>query len=697
MFGFFYMINTFNEKGGIVLNSLNQSVAGIKGVGPKKSEILKSLGIETVEDLLTYYPFRYDDIQEKMLDEIQDQEKVVLKGTVLAEPVVNYYGYKKSRMVFRMLTEQAVINVTFFNQPFLKSKINANEDVAIYGKWDGRRKALTGMKILATQEEEVDFSPIYHVNKQIRQKTLVDLIRQVWEMYGEELEETLPGWLLEKYRLMPRGKAAYAMHFPEKIEENRLAKRRLAFEEFFIFQLKMIQLKHQETAKELGKGIKYDVKALKAFIQTLPFELTPAQKRVVNEICGDLRSDKHMHRLLQGDVGSGKTIVAAIALFAVVSEGYQGALMVPTEILAEQHMESLTEVFSKVGVSVGLLTSSTKTAERRRILAELASGELQVIVGTHSLIQEEVVFHDLGLVIIDEQHRFGVNQRRLLREKGNHADVLFMTATPIPRTLAITAYGEMDVSVIDELPAGRIPIETRWILPKQVDTVLTWLNGQLKNGQQVYVICPLIEESEMLDVKNATEIYEHLKQFFEPNFKVALLHGKMKSQEKDDIMTAFKENQTQILVSTTVIEVGVNVPNATTMMIMDADRFGLAQLHQLRGRVGRGSLASYCILVANPKSDQGKERMKIMTETTDGFVLSQKDLEMRGPGDFFGAKQSGLPEFKVGDIVADEAILETARIEATELLDDPTWMEKAENQSLVKALKEKLEETEYFD
>ncbi|MGL5685238.1 MAG: ATP-dependent DNA helicase RecG [Vagococcus fluvialis] len=679
------------------MDELNQSVAWLKGVGPKKSEVLNSLGIKTVYDLLTYYPFRYDDIQEKSLDEIQDQEKVVLKGTVLAEPVVSYYGFKKSRLVFRMMTEQAVIGVTFFNQPFLKSKINASEEIAIYGKWDGRRKALTGIKVLATQEEELDFSPIYHVNKQIRQKTLVDLIKQTWELYGHLLPENLPEWLTSKYRLMPKRQAAYAMHFPETIEENRLAKRRLAFEEFFLFQLKMIQLKKQETSKDLGKSIMYDVTVLKEFIKTLPFELTGAQKRVVNEICADLRTQEHMHRLLQGDVGSGKTIVAAIALYAVVSEGLQGALMVPTEILAEQHMESLTDVFSKTDVKVGLLTSSTKTVERRQILADLASGEMDIIVGTHSLIQDDIIFNDLSLAIIDEQHRFGVNQRKALREKGNQADVLFMTATPIPRTLAITAYGEMDVSIIDELPAGRIPIETRWILPKQVDSVLTWLNSQLKNGQQVYVICPLIEESEMLDVKNATEIYEHLKQFFEPNFKVGLLHGKMKSQEKDEIMTEFKDNDMQILVSTTVIEVGVNVPNATTMMIMDADRFGLAQLHQLRGRVGRGSLASYCILVANPKSDQGKERMKIMTETTDGFVLSQKDLEMRGPGDFFGSKQSGLPEFKVGDIVADEMILETARVEATQLIETDDWMNDPANASLVTSLNERREESEFFD
>ncbi|MEG0550622.1 MAG: ATP-dependent DNA helicase RecG [Vagococcus sp.] len=679
------------------MSLLENSVSTLKGVGPKRAETLQSLGIQTIYDLLTYYPFRYDDIQEKMLDDIQDQEKVVLKGTVLAEPVVSYYGFKKSRLVFRMMTEQAVINVTFFNQPFLKSKINASEEVAIYGKWDGRRKALTGMKILATQDEQEDFSPIYHVNKQIKQKTLVDLIRNAWELHGVEMEENLPEWLLEKYRLMPKVKAAYAMHFPEDIEENRLARRRLAFEEFFLFQMKMIQLKKQETSKEVGKAILYDVHKLKGFIQTLPFELTNAQKRVVNEICADLRSEDHMHRLLQGDVGSGKTIVAAIALYAVVSVGYQGALMVPTEILAEQHMESLLGLFDPLDVNVALLTSSTKQAERRRILAELESGELDILVGTHSLIQEEVQFKKVGLVITDEQHRFGVNQRKLLREKGDNPDVLFMTATPIPRTLAITAYGEMDVSVIDELPAGRIPIETRWILPKQIDSVLTWMTKQLQKGQQAYVICPLIEESEMLDVKNATEIYEHLQQFFEPNFKVGLLHGKMKSQEKDSIMNEFKENNMQVLVSTTVIEVGVNVPNASMMMIMDADRFGLAQLHQLRGRVGRGSIASYCILVASPKSDQGKERMKIMTETTDGFVLSEKDLEMRGPGDFFGSKQSGIPEFKVGDMVADAPILETARLEAIALWNEKNWEEEPKNAVLVRSLEKRNNQSEFLD
>lgn len=679
------------------MKQLSDSVATLSGVGPKRVETLKTLHIETINDLLTHYPFRYDDIQEKKLEEISDQEKVVLKGIAISDGVVNYYGHKKSRLVFRMMVEQAVITVTFFNQPFLKNKIRSSEEIAVFGKWDARRKSLTGLKIMATQQQEEEFTPIYSVNKHIKQQTLVQLIKQGFEGYGELVEENLPDYLLDKYKLMPKQQAVRAMHFPESIEENRLAKRRLAFEEFFLFQLKMIQLKEEETAKERSNPILYDVDELKQFIKTLPFELTNAQKRVVNEICADMRSPYHMHRLLQGDVGSGKTMVAALALFAAYTVSYQGALMVPTEILAEQHMESLSELFENTPVRVALLTGSTKAKARRQILAELAEGEIDILVGTHALIQEEVQFSNLGIVITDEQHRFGVNQRKILREKGNHPDVLFMTATPIPRTLAITTYGEMDVSIIDELPAGRKPIETRWALPKQLDSILETMRELVRQGQQAYVICPLIEESEMLDVKNATEIYEHLSTFFSPTYHVDLLHGKMKADEKDAIMQKFKDNDTQVLVSTTVIEVGVNVPNATMMVIIDADRFGLAQLHQLRGRVGRGKKVSYCVLIANPKSEQGKERMKIMTETTDGFVLSQKDLEMRGPGDFFGAKQSGLPEFKVGDMVADFIMLETAREEAISLWKTPDWVQDKSFAPLAKSIKSTTYQLNHLD
>lgn len=675
---------------------IQEAVSVLPGVGPKRVQTLAELGIVTVEDLLSYYPFRYEDIQEKNLLEINDQEKVTLKGVIVSAPVVSRFGYKKSRLQFRMMQDHAVFMVSFFNQPYLKEKIEVGEELAVYGKWDAKRKSMNGMKILGGKQTE-EYAPIYHVTKSIRQSTLVDLIKVAFEKFGDQVPEDLPEYLLEKYRLMPRKQAMRAMHFPKNPAESHQAKRRVVFEEFFLFQMRMQGLKKSERSEKNGIAIRYDVERLKTFTQTLPFELTDAQKRVTNEICYDLRSQKHMQRLLQGDVGSGKTVVAAIALYAAMTAGFQGALMVPTEILAQQHLESLTQLFDSLEMNVALLTGSTKTKERRAILAGLQNGEIDVIVGTHALIQDDVQFNNLGLVITDEQHRFGVNQRRVLREKGLHPDVLFMTATPIPRTLAITAYGEMDVSVIDQMPAGRIPIKTSWIKPKQLEHTLDWAKLELKAGHQLYVICPLIEESEALDVKNATEIYEHLSEYYAPDYQVSLLHGKMKNAEKEAIMEEFKDNQSQILVSTTVIEVGVNVPNATVMFIMDADRFGLAQLHQLRGRVGRGSDASYCILVASPKNEMGKERMKIMTETNNGFVLSEKDLELRGPGEVFGFRQSGLPQFLIADLVNDANVLEVARDEANQIWQLEDWRTDPAFAPLAKMLKPIETGETYFD
>lgn len=672
------------------------SVRTLAGVGEKRAEHLATLGIETIRDLLEYYPFRYEDIQERKLSEIQDQEKVTLRGVVVSPAVLSRFGYKKSRLQFRMMQNNDVFNVSFFNQPYLKEKINVSEELAVYGKWDAKRQSLTGMKILASGQVE-EFAPIYHVNKQIRQKTLLELIRRGFTEYGETIEENLPQTLIEKYRLMPKKEAMIAMHFPETPAQHHQAKRRVVFEEFFLFQMRIQGLKHREKSEKNGLTIAYDVERVKHFTKQLPFELTTAQKRVTNEICRDLLSPNHMQRLLQGDVGSGKTVVAAIALYATVTAGFQGALMVPTEILAQQHTESLQQLFDPLEIKLGLLTGSTKARERREILEQLQTGEIDVLVGTHALIQEGVDFQQLGLVITDEQHRFGVNQRKILREKGWRPDVLFMTATPIPRTLAITAYGEMDVSIIDELPAGRIPVETRWVKPAQLEQILGWSLKEIQAGHQMYVICPLIEESEMLDVQNATEIYEQLKAYYAPNYEVALLHGRMKNEEKDQIMQAFKENQTQILVSTTVIEVGVNVPNATMMLIMDADRFGLAQLHQLRGRVGRGAKASYCILLANPKNEMGKERMKIMTETTNGFVVSEKDLELRGPGEVFGARQSGLPDFVAADLVQDAHILEVAQKEAQEIWKQKNWQVLPENQMLAREIEKADAKAQFFD
>lgn len=677
--------------------NLQDPVTALSGVGEKRAETLATLGIETIEDLLSYYPFRYEDIQERQIQEINDQEKVTLKGLVVSPAVLNRFGYKKSKLSFRLMQENDVFMVSFFNQPYLKDKVVVGEEIAIYGRWDAKRQTLNGMKILSSSSQNEGFSPIYHVNKSIRQTTLIQLIKQAFEQYYGYIEENLPQNLVDKYRLFARNEAMWAMHFPKTMEDHHQAKRRVIFEEFFVFQMKIQGLKTKEKAEKNGLSIPYDIQKLKAFIASLPFELTNAQKKVTNEICKDLLSPKHMQRLLQGDVGSGKTIVAAIVLYAATTAGFQGALMVPTEILAQQHYQSLAELLHSFEVNVALLTGSTKTKERQQILTDLKSGELDIIIGTHALIQDEVDFAHLGLVITDEQHRFGVNQRKVLREKGYKPDVLFMTATPIPRTLAITAYGEMDVSIIDEMPAGRIPIVTRWVLPKQLDQVLKWGQTELASHHQMYVICPLIEESESLDVENAQKIYEQLRDYYAPDYQVGLLHGRMKNDEKDAVMQAFKENQLQVLVSTTVIEVGVNVPNATAMIIIDADRFGLAQLHQLRGRVGRGSQASYCILVANPKNEVGKERMKIMTQTNNGFVVSQKDLELRGPGEVFGNRQSGLPVFHFADIVADAHILEVAKEEAQAIYAQKDWQILPMYQDLVNYLGTDKNNGEFFD
>ncbi|AGY81541.1 ATP-dependent DNA helicase RecG [Carnobacterium inhibens] len=668
--------------------SIYDSVSVLPYVGEKRLEALHQLGIHTIADLLSHYPIRYEDIQEKDLLEIEDQEKVTLKGNVVSEAVVSRFGPKKNRLSFRLIIEHAVITVTFFNQPYLKSKIVTGEEMAVFGKWDAKRKSLMGIKILGTRSdaEHGDFESVYSANKHIKQSTILQLITEAFKLYEDLIPEVVPQELKTKYRLISHHDAISAMHFPASEEQKVQARREVVFEEFLLYQMRMQIVRKKQKAMGKGNSVNYNVKDLRNFIETLPFELTKAQKRVVNEICSDLRQPIHMHRLLQGDVGSGKTIVAAIALYAAANVGFQSALMVPTEILAEQHMESLDELFDPLEVKIALLTGSTKTKDRRIILEQLANGELDVLIGTHALIQEDVHFSRLGLVITDEQHRFGVNQRKLLRDKGKDADVLFMTATPIPRTLAITTYGEMDVSIIDEMPAGRIPIQTTWIKPQNFEKTLEFIEIQLKKGSQAYVICPLIEESESLDVKNATDIYEKLSVYYGGRFEVGLLHGKMKSSEKESIMENFKERKLDVIVSTTVIEVGVNVPNATTMVIYDADRFGLSQLHQLRGRVGRGVKESYCILVANPKTENGIERMKIMTETTDGFLLSEKDLELRGPGDLFGNKQSGLPDFRVGDIIGDFGALEAARQEAAQLVNQKDFLTNKKYQPIREAV-----------
>ncbi|HEM6189901.1 TPA: ATP-dependent DNA helicase RecG [Streptococcus suis] len=670
------------------MKSLSDYLLVLPGIGPKSAEKFLKVGIHTIEDLLTYFPFRYEDFESKSILDLQDGEKAVVVGSVVSPANVQYYGYKRNRLRFSIKQGDLVVSVSFFNQPYLADKIVMGQEIAIWGKWDKAKASLTGMKMLAQVSE--DLQPVYHVAQGISQSNLVKAIKSAMDLgYLELLEENLPTVLLEKYRLLNRKQAVFALHFPVNLGEYRQALRRIKFEELFYFQVQLQLLK--DSNKNVSNGLKIDYDSIKVDqqIEELPFELTAAQANALSEILADMQSSSHMNRLLQGDVGSGKTVVAGLAMFAAVSAGMQAAIMVPTEILAEQHYQSFRQLFPDL--SIALLTGGMKVAERRAALEAISDGQVDMIVGTHALIQESVSYHQLGLVVTDEQHRFGVKQRRLFREKGANPDVLMMTATPIPRTLAITAFGDMDVSIINQLPTGRKPIITRWVKHQQLPTVLEWLEKELKSGAQVYFISPLIEESEALDLKNAIDLQAELQAYFGSQVTVDLLHGKMKNDEKDAIMQAFKDRKSDILVSTTVIEVGVNVPNATVMVIMDADRFGLSQLHQLRGRVGRGHKQSYAILVANPKTESGKERMKIMTETTDGFILAEADLKMRGSGEIFGTRQSGLPEFQVANIVEDYPILEEARRVASQIVSEENWQENPNWSVLLNHLKDREE------
>ncbi|UOQ43090.1 ATP-dependent DNA helicase RecG [Halobacillus salinarum] len=671
---------------------LRQPINEVKGVGEKVAAHLNELGLFTVEDLLFYFPFRYDSYEVKPLTELAHNEKATIEGKVVSEPSLSYFGRRKSRLTMTLQVEQFAVKAVMFNRAFAKKQIQQGDTITVTGKWDQQRLQITVSQYKKGESKSQEpIQPVYSLKENLTLNTLRKVIKTALDDYSHEVQEILPEDIKNSYKLPDRAGALHQMHYPQSRILLKHAKRRFIYEEFLLFQLKMQLLRksHRESTK--GNAQRYNNDELTSFVQSLPYELTNAQKKSLAEILKDMKSSYRMNRLLQGDVGSGKTAVAAIALYASLTSGKQGALMVPTEILAEQHFHSLQEMFHS-RANVVLLTGSVKGRRRKEILERINKKEADIIVGTHALIQEEVVFNDLGMVIVDEQHRFGVQQRRTLRDKGLHPDVLFMTATPIPRTLAITAFGDMDVSVIDEMPAGRKPVETYWVKGEMTNRVLSFIHKEVADGHQAYVICPLIEESDKLDIQNAVDIYTQLSAVFEPDSSVGLMHGRLSNEEKEEVMKRFSENELQILVSTTVVEVGVNVPNATVMVIYDAERFGLSQLHQLRGRVGRGDRQSYCILLADPKGDVGKERMRIMTETNDGFELSEQDLKLRGPGDFFGRKQSGLPDFKVGDMVHDYRALETARQDALDIIEGEKWLHDP-SYSEIKAL---LEEDEHL-
>ncbi len=645
------------------------SVATLKGVGKQAAETLQEMKIETIHDLIMTFPYRHEDFQLKDLADTPHNERVTVEGRVESEPSVLFLGKKKSRTQVRVLVGRHLVKAIFFNQPYVKAKLHLGEIITLTGKWDRGRQVITvSSHSIGPRTDGADFEPVYSLKGSIHQKTFRKLMRQALDLAKEDIEDCLPKGLVETYQLAPIQDALEWVHFPPDGEAVKQARRRFVYEELLVFQLKMQALRKKNREEEGGSFIDYDLERLKKFIDSLPFDLTAAQKRVVNEICKDMKEPFRMNRLLQGDVGSGKTVVAAIALYAAHTAGLQGALMAPTEILAEQHANTLEQWFRPFSMNIALLTGSVKGKKRQMILEQLAAGEIDILIGTHALIQPEVKFHKLGLVITDEQHRFGVDQRRVLKDKGYNPDVLFMTATPIPRTLAISAFGEMDVSVIDEMPVGRKEIETYWMKKDMFGKIVGRMEKELSAGRQAYVICPLIEESDKLDYQNAVDLFQQLSMYFKDRFTVGLMHGRLHSEEKEQTMREFTEGKVDVLVSTTVVEVGVNVPNASFMLIYDAERFGLSQLHQLRGRVGRGSEQSYCVLLADPKTEIGKERMATMTETNDGFVLAEKDLQLRGPGDFFGRKQSGIPEFKMADLVHDYRALETARKDAEKLI-----------------------------
>lgn len=670
------------------MTELRSPVSELKGIGKETAGHLAALGIETIFDLLWTFPHRHEDFRLKDLAQTPHNERVTVECKVEREPTVLFLGRNKSRLQVTVLAGRHLVKVVFFNQTYLKQKLVPGSIITVTGKWDRGRQVINGTSVhFGPKTDQVDFEPVYSLKGTIPQKRFRKYMRQALDEFGMEMQDVIPMHLQTAYKLVSLREGLEGIHFPQNAEHAKQARRRFAYEELLNFQLRIQALRKVRKDNEQGTVVQFDLVKVREFIGSLPYELTGAQKRVVNEICKDLKEPHRMNRLLQGDVGSGKTVVAAICLYAAVTGGFQGALMAPTEILAEQHAENLISWFEPFGVRVALLSGSTKMKARREILEALRNGDIDILIGTHALIQPDVIFKRLGFVITDEQHRFGVEQRRILRDKGENPDVLFMTATPIPRTLAITAFGEMDVSMIDEMPAGRKGIETHWMKKEQLGSVLSKLELELASGRQAYAICPLIEESDKLDVQNAVEIYEQLALHFGHRYKVGLMHGRLPANEKDAVMRAFSDGEIHVLVSTTVVEVGVNVPNATFMVVYDAERFGLAQLHQLRGRVGRGEHQSYCVLIADPKSDEGKERMQSMTETNDGFRLAEKDLELRGPGDFFGRKQSGLPDFKVADLVHDYRTLDTARKDATTMIETEAFWHEEE----YKGLREMLE------
>lgn len=673
----------------------NKPLQYLKGVGESKAALFHRLGIFTVGDVITHYPRDYEDRSKlKKLAELQDGERCSFEGVITSKVLESRprKGFVVSRV--SIIDETGLINAIWFNQPYLKNYFKMGEKYIFFGTITKRRT----FEVLNPVYERLNNSgptntcrivPIYPATGKLTQNAIRAAIRNALEYVGNSLTEFLPEWIRNKYNLVDYLFAVQNIHYPESDDAFQKARRRLVFEELLLLQLGLINLK--SSSDSTVTGIRFSAAAeVRNFIRQLPFKLTNAQIRVFIEIERDMESIKLMNRLIQGDVGSGKTIVAVIALVKAVKSGYQGAFMAPTEILAEQHYRSIKPMLEPFGIRTALLTGSTTAKASRDLLQSVTEGKVDILIGTHALLEDKVVFQKLGLVVTDEQHRFGVRQRTTLSQKGDNPDILVMTATPIPRTLALILYGDLDISIIDELPPGRKKVMTYTVDGTMRERINKFIRKQVAQGRQVYIVCPLVEESDTVEAKAAAELAEELRNRTFSDLRVGLIHGKMKSSEKDKIMSSYVNGETDILVSTTVIEVGVNVPNASLMVVENAERFGLAQLHQLRGRVGRGEYQSYCILFNDSKSEISRERMKVMEKTSDGFVISEKDLELRGPGDFFGTRQHGIPDLKIANLYKDMEILKMAQEAALKLMEQDRSLSLPENQPLGSAVREKF-------
>ncbi|MDD3241740.1 MAG: ATP-dependent DNA helicase RecG [Bacilli bacterium] len=641
-------------------------VSNIKGIGPKAVALLHKLNIKTVDDLVTHYPYRYDILKRSNLKEVsEEEEKVIIDGKVESIPILLRFKAGLTKLNFRLVTPSGVVGVSIFNRAFLKTNLGIGTNIIVLGKYDKKKNIITASDIkFSTLSNQDKIEPVYHCTSGLTNKVLSNYINTAIMVFGRELKDNIPEVFIDKYKFLNKRTALNIIHNPPTMEKLKDATVRLKYEELFGFMFKINYLKEMNKKNTIGIERKINKEDIDKFINNLSFELTSDQYKAIEEIIKDMNKKGRMNRLLQGDVGSGKTIVSIIAMYANYISNYQSALMAPTEILAIQHYNNIKELLKNTNIRVELLIGSISKKDKNIIYKDLEEGNIDIIIGTHALIQDEVKYKSLGLVVTDEQHRFGVNQRANLRNKGIMPDVLYMSATPIPRTYALTIYGDMDVSIIKEMPKGRIPIKTYIKSNDDIKEVLNMMYEELKNKHQVYVIAPLIEESDNSDLTNVLELKDKMNLAFGSKYNIDIVHGKMASGAKELIMAEFNQNKVQILISTTVIEVGVDVPNASMIVIFDANRFGLSTLHQLRGRVGRGTIESKCILI----SKDDTKRLEIMEKTNDGFEISEEDFKLRGHGDLFGTKQSGDMEFKVANLRQDYKILIQARDDSKEYL-----------------------------